>query len=198
MFSPLSLPCHPRLNLALFRRKQYPQRYCVGSIILAREMRLLPLSRPSWTLPRIRHTSRSLVCGVMEFAPGSCCRTSLHTYLHGRNGENRGIPDARGARNRLLSKLGQCRFGDGKLNDKSMIRAGFPKSTFCHISVLFSRRQDEALQVREATNGISCHDVPEVTLVLRHARSMARHYSFDTLKLFFCPRFSISSREGCH
>lgn len=70
---------------------------------------------------------RSLVCGVMEFAPGSCRRTSLHTYLHG---ENRGIPDARGARNRLLSKLGQCRFGDGKLNDKSMARAGFPKSTF--------------------------------------------------------------------
>lgn len=80
---------------------------------------------------------RSLVCGMMEFAPGSCRRTSLRIYLHG---ENRGIPDARGARNRLLSKLGQCRFGDGKLNDKSMARAGFPKSTFWHISVLFSRR----------------------------------------------------------
>jgi hypothetical protein len=31
---------------AVPRRKQYPQRYCVGSIIHAREMRLLPRPRP--------------------------------------------------------------------------------------------------------------------------------------------------------
>lgn len=40
------------------------------------------------------------------------------THLRGENGGFQ----MRGARNRLLSKLGQCRFGDGKLNNKSIAR----------------------------------------------------------------------------
>lgn len=78
---------------------------------------------------------------MTKFAPGSCRRTSLHIHATKTEGFR-----TKGARNRLLSKLGQCRFDDGKLNDKSMARAGF-RLTYKHF--ILANPYDEALQASE-------------------------------------------------